>query len=86
MTEGFTFDRLVELLNYLVLNALILGEVIAVSAMVYQGFRMAWSRGEPKDFLAAKEALIKVCIGAVLIFGVYTVIYTIQGAADTLTN
>jgi|GEM_PF-6952141 len=84
--SAFTYDRLVGILEYLVLNALLLGEVIATLAIVFYGVRMATARTEPAKFNAAKESLIKAAIGAALIFGAYTVIYTIQGATDTLTK
>lgn len=84
--SDFTYDRLVGVLNYLVENALLLGGFIAVAAIVYYGMQMSLARSEPKKFLEAKESLIKAVIGAALIFGVYTVINTIQGAANSLTN
>lgn len=84
--SDFTYDRLVGILNYLVENALLLGGLIAVGAIVYYGMRMSMARSEPKNYLEAKESLIKAVIGAALIFGVYTVINTVQGLAGTLTN
>ena len=82
----FTWDRLVGILNYLVDTALALGAFVAMAAVVYYGMRMSISRAEPKAFTDAKAGLIKALIGAALIFGVYTVINTVQGAADTLTR
>ncbi len=86
MNDGFTYDRLVAILNYLVTNALILGGIIAVAAVIFYGFRMSLSRGDATQFTAAKNNLIKAVIGFALIAGVYTVIATVRGAADTLTH
>lgn len=85
-TGSFTYERLVDVLNYLVTNALILGEIVAWGAIVYYGVRMSLAKAEPKKFTDAKNALIKACIGAALILGVYVVIATVQNAAQTLTN
>lgn len=86
MENGFTYDRLVGLLNYLVQNALILGEVIAFAAIIFYGLQMTASRGDAAKFGKAKDALIKACIGAALILGVYTILATVQGAAQSLTH
>lgn len=85
-TGTFTYDRLVGILNYLVTNALILGEMVAWGAIVYYGVRMAMSKNDATQYGNARKALIKACIGAALIFGVYVVIATVQNAAQTLTN
>jgi len=82
----FTFDRLVNILWYLVENALLLGGFLAVGAIVYYGTRMALARANAAEFSANKDALIKAVIGALMIFGVYTIINTVQGAAGTLTK
>lgn len=83
---SFTYERLIEILNYLVMNALMLGEALAWGAIVFYGVQMTLARAEPKKFTDAKNALIKACIGAALIFGVYVIIATVQNAADTLTK
>ena len=82
----FTYARLVEILNYLVTNALMLGETLAWAAIVFYGVRMSMARAEPKKFTDAKNALFKAVIGAALIAGVYVVIATVRSAADTLTK
>jgi hypothetical protein len=84
--SAFTYDRLVQILEYLALNALILGEALAWAAIVFYGVRMTMARADPKIFNDAKSSLIKACIGAALILGVYVVISTVKGAAETLTQ
>jgi hypothetical protein len=86
MDQGFTYDKLVTMLNYLVRNVLLLGGFLATAAIIFYGFQMAISRGDPTAFGKAKNNLIKAAIGAVIIFGVYTIIATVQGAAQTLTQ
>lgn len=83
-TGGITYDRLVNVLNYLVTNALILGGLIAVAMIVYYGFRMAISRDNASAFTAARDHLVQACIGAALIFGVYTIIATLYGLTHSI--
>jgi hypothetical protein len=77
---------LVDILNYLVFNAFLLGEVIAWGAVIFYGFKMATARTDPKKFNEAKDSLLKALIGAAMIFGAYTVIYTIMRLAAGITN
>lgn len=83
---GFTYDKLVGMLESLVTNVLGLGLTVATAVVVYYGFQMAFSRGDAATFTKAKEHLMTAALGAVLLFGVYTVIATIQYLADTLTK
>ena len=83
-TGGITYDRVVASLNYLVMNALLLGGLVAVAAIVYYGFRMTMSKGDPTAFGTARGHLIQAGIGAAIIFGVYTIIATVQGAAQSI--
>lgn len=84
--SAFTFDRLVGILNYLVFNAFLLGELIATGAIIFYGFKMVLARTDPKKFTEAKDSLLKALIGAAMIFGVYTIIRTIMGIAANITN
>lgn len=83
-TGGISYDNVVASLNYIVSNVLLIAGFIAVGAIVYYGFLMTMSKGDPAKFNKAKEWLIKACIGAAIIFGVYTIIATIQGAAQSI--
>ncbi|MEK7637878.1 MAG: hypothetical protein AAB375_00410 [Patescibacteria group bacterium] len=83
-TGGISYDRVVASLNYIVENVLLIAGFIAVGAIVYYGFRMTMSKGDPTKFNEAKGWLIKACIGAAIIFGVYTIIATVQGAARSI--
>lgn len=83
-TGGISYDRVVASLNYIVSNVLLIAGFIAVGAIVYYGFRMTMSKGDPAKFNEAKGWLIKACIGAFLIFGVYTIIATVQYAAQSI--
>lgn len=85
-TDALGFDRVVAVLNYLVESALLLAGFLAVGAIVWYGLRMATAGGDATAFSKAKSYLIKACIGALIIFGVYTIINSIGGAADTLTK
>lgn len=83
-TGGISYDGVVASLNYVVENVLLIGGFIAVGAIVYYGLLMTLSKGDPAKFTAAKGMLIKACIGAAIIFGVYTIIATVRGAARSI--
>jgi len=83
-TGGVTYDKVVASLNYVVENVLLIAGFITVAAIIYYGVRMALSKGDPAEFGKQKDYLIKACIGAVIIFGVYTIIATVQGAAQSI--
>jgi len=84
--SDFTYDRLVGIVQYLAGTALILGGVLAMAAVVFYGLQMALAKGDAAKFSAAKSSLVKAALGAAIIFGVYTIINTIYGAANSLGN
>ncbi len=84
--DRFTYDQLVKILKYLASYALLFGGIVAMGAVVFYGFQMVMSKGDPGKFNEAKGSLIKAAIGAALIFGVFTIIATLQGAASSLNN
>ncbi len=86
MKNDLTFDGLVGILNYIVDNVLLLAGLIALGAVIWYGFQIVIARGDPKKFTEARDALTKAFIGMLVIFGVYTIINTLQGAAETLTR
>jgi hypothetical protein len=83
-TRGITYDGVVASLNYVVENVLIIAGIIAIGAIVYYGFRMTISKGDPTSFGAAREHLIQAGIGTAIIFGVYTIIATVYSAAQSV--
>ena len=83
-TGGWTFQRLKDTANYLVDWALRVLSVVAFGAIIWYGIKMTISRGDAAAFTAAKDGLIKACIGAAVIFGVYTIIATVQNAVQNL--
>lgn len=85
-SSEFTYDRLVDIVYYLLKNAIIFGELLATAMIIYYGLRMAMSRGDAGAFSAAKDSLLKVLIGATIIFGVWVIIETIRNAVGALTG
>lgn len=83
-TGGITYDKVVASLNYLVTNALLVGGFIAVGAIVYYGFRMTMSKGDPGAFTTARDHLVQACIGAAIIFGVYTIIASLYAFTHSI--
>jgi hypothetical protein len=85
-SSEFTYDRLIDIVYYLVSNALLFGELLASVMIVYYGLRMAMARGDAAVFGAAKSSLVKVLIGATIIFGVWVIIETVRNAVGVLTG
>jgi hypothetical protein len=84
--SSFTYQRLVTIVTELVKIALQIGEVVAVGAIVYFGLRMVISRGDETKFSEAKKGLQFAVLGALIIFGVYTIIATVQRAVESVGN
>lgn len=60
--------------------------VIIVGVMVYAGIRMASAGGTPAKFEEGKKMLIQAAWGAVVVFGVGTIVKTIAGFAHDPTQ
>jgi prepilin signal peptidase PulO-like enzyme (type II secretory pathway) len=60
--------------------------VIVACFIVYAGIRMVISRGDEKQFGAAKKMLYNALIGAAVIFGVGVIINTIANFAQDPTS
>lgn len=81
---GFTYDKLIEVANRLVLFILRVAGFAVVGVVVYYGVRMVMAGNDSAAYAAARKGLNWALIGALVIFGVYTIIATIQGAVESL--
>lgn len=84
--SDFTYQKLVRIAERLVDYLLQLAELAAVGFIVYYGLRMVMSRGDPGQYAAAKKGLGLAILGAVVIFGVYTIIQTVRGGVQSIGN
>lgn len=84
--SGFTYDRLVRIATELIKILLQIAELAAVGAVVWYGLQMVLSRGDAAKFASAKKGLGLAIVGALVIFGVYTIIATIQGGVRSVGN
>jgi hypothetical protein len=82
--DGFTYDRLVSIVAGLVKTILQLGTIAAVAAVIWYGLQMVLARGDATKYSTAKKGLSLALVGAVIIFGVYTIIATIQSGVESV--
>ena len=84
--SDFTYERLVTIVTELVNIFLRIAAVVAAGFIVWYGVRMVLSRGEPGKFSEARKGLLWAMLGAAVIFGVYTIIATVQKAVQSVGN
>jgi len=84
--SDFTYEKLVRIVTGLVNIFLEIAGIAAVMAIVYYGFRMVISRGDAGAFTAAKKGLGLAVVGAIVIFGVYTIIATVYQGVRSVGN
>ena len=82
--DGFTYDKLIEVANRLVQFILRVAGFAVVGVIVYYGVRMVIAGNDAAKYAEARKGLNYALIGALVIFGVYTIIATIQGAVESL--
>lgn len=82
--SDFTYEKLVDIAEGLVNLLLQMLELVAVGAIVWYGLQMVLSRGDAAKFSKAKKGLGLAIVGALVIFGVYTIIATIRGGVQSV--
>jgi len=65
---------------------LLLGGFLAGAAVIFYGFQSDDNHAAMQRSSIPRRTIHKAAIGAVIIFGVYTIIATVQGAAQTVTQ
>ncbi len=83
-TSGTTYERVLEILDNLVGFILRMSGVAAVIVTIYYGVRMVMAGGDEAAYAKARQGFTWALIGSLVIFGVYTIIATIQGATQSL--
>ena len=68
----------------LVQNILLLASLAATGAVVYYGVLMAMARDNATQFSNARKGLLYSALGALIIFGVYTIMATVRGAVNSI--
>lgn len=82
----FTYQRLVTVASELVKIALRVLGFIGVILIVWFGLRMVTSRGDATKFGDARKGLLYAMGGLAVVFGVYTIIATVQKAVQSVGN
>jgi hypothetical protein len=82
--SGITYQGMLQVVYNLVSTFLELAGVAAVLAIVFLALKMAWSRGDTKAYDAARGQLTNVGIGALIIFGAFTIVKTVQYFVNVL--
>lgn len=79
-----TYDQVLDVVERLLSYITDMAVIAVVVAIVYYGVRMATAGGNPTAFNEAKKGLGLAAVGALLIFGVYTIIATVNYAVNML--
>ena len=79
--QPLTLSKVVQLVTYAINVALGLALTVVIAMIVYNGFRMATSRGNDKVFAEAKTGLWYAIIGLTVVLGVGLIVATIGGFA-----
>ncbi len=77
----FTVERVMGILTGLVCWFARIAIIGLVVMMTFYGVQMIWSRGEPTIFGKAKKGFSMSVVGALVIFGAYTIVATAAYAA-----
>ena len=83
-TGPVTWAKVMNVVYYLLQNILFLAGLAVVGAVVYYGVLMATASGSSDQFTKGRKGLIYSVVGALIIFGVYTIIATIRGAVNSI--
>ena len=80
----YTYEGLMDAVWNLVSFLMRIASLAVVVAIVWFGLRMAFSRGDAAKYEKAKEGLKWALIGAVVTFGVWTIIATVHSFVGAL--
>lgn len=83
-TGGITWDRVMYVIYNLLQNILFVAGLAAVGAIVYYGVLMATARDNADRFNGARKGVLWSMLGALIIFGVYTILATVRGAVGSV--
>jgi hypothetical protein len=86
LAAEFTYQRLVTIATELVKIALRVVGLIGVIMVVWFGLQMVMSRGEATKFTEAKKGLLWSLVGLAVVFGVGTIISTVQKTVESVGN
>ncbi len=86
MSSGLTYQGLMTTLYTLLQAILRIADLGAIIAIIWFGLQMALARGDATKFNDAKKGLLYAIIGAIVIFGVYTILATVRGAVSGISG
>ncbi len=79
-----TWQHVLDVINNLVAFLLRVAGLGVTVVIVYNGFRMVIAGSDASAYAKAPKRLIWALLGAVIIFGAYTIIATIRGGVDSI--
>jgi TRAP-type C4-dicarboxylate transport system permease small subunit len=79
--NAITLRDIVTLVQRVMNVGIVIATLAIVAMIVYAGFKMATSRGQEKDYEAAKQTLKYAIYGALVVFGVGLIVNTIANVA-----
>jgi hypothetical protein len=82
----YDYDSLRRSMYFVLATILRIAGLAAVVAVVFYGAKMAFAGGDAAKFSEAKKSLLYALLGAVVIFGIYTILATVRGAVDSATR
>lgn len=82
----YSYQSLMVAVNNIVDFLMRVASLAVVVVIVWYGLKMAMAKGDEGAYSAARKGLTSALIGAVVIFGVWTIIFTIRYFVGTLTG
>ena len=83
-SSGMTYERVIEIVDRVVGFILQMSGIAATVVTIYYGIRMVMAGGDEAAYANARKGFTWALIGSLVIFGVYTIIATVQNAANSL--
>ena len=83
-TGVVTWDKVKYAMYYLLQNILVVAGLAATGAVIYYGVMMATARDNATQFNSARKGVLYAALGALIIFGVYTILSTVRGAVNSI--
>lgn len=83
-STGMTYQKMLDILDDIVVFVLRMAGFAAIGVIVYFGVRMLLAGGDQTKYAEARKGFNWALVGTLVIFGVYTIIATIRGAVESV--
>lgn len=81
-----SYENVIAVLNSLVKTVLRIAGFLVIIVIVYHGVRMATAGSNETVYGDARKGLNWAIVGALVIFGVYTIIATVEGLVNSVSR